>query len=61
MNNINLEVIKELQAMKSGGMRVPERAFAIAGSNDLIKTLYGEPCVAEIASLIIELLDADNI
>ena len=61
MNKLNEQVVKELLAMKSVGMRVPERAFDIAGKGDLIATLYGAPCVAEIASLIIELVDADNI
>jgi len=60
MNKLNLEVVKELLAMKSIGIKVPNKAIEMARTEDFNAWLLGEPSITEIAVLIIELSNVGN-
>ena len=60
MNKLNIEVIKELTEMKAIGIKVPNKALEMARAEDFNAWLLGEPCITEIAVLIIELSNVGN-
>jgi hypothetical protein len=60
MSKLNTEVIKELNEMKAIGIKVPNEALEMAKTEDFGAWLLGDPCIAEIAVLIIELSNVGN-
>ena len=60
MNKLNEQVVKELLEMKSIGIKVPNEALEMAKTEDFGAWLLGDPCITEIAVLIIELSNVGN-